>query len=344
VSEPEVVVVGAGAVGLATARALARSGREVAVVEQFREGHDRGSSHGTSRIFRFAYEEPEWVRLAQEALPLWRELEAESGVELLTLPGSLDTGRDPGLVSRALAECGAAFELLEPAEVGRRFGVRVPGPAVLQPDGGVAWAERALGALRREVSVLDETRVVSVAAGDAGVSVETTGGTLEARVVVVCAGAWARDVLASAGIELPVTMTRETVTYFALEGREEPLPSVIDWGVPEGWPGVQLYALEAGGGRLKVGLHRGGVPANPDDVGEPDARAVELAAEWAARVFPLAGAAPLGAETCLYTTTADERFVLERHGRIVVGSACSGHGFKFAPVVGERLADLATTP
>ena len=92
----EVAVVGAGAVGLATARALARGGREVVVVEQFRAGNDRGSSHGSSRIFRLAYEEPEWVRLAQEALPLWRELEAESRLDLLTLPGSLDSGRDPG--------------------------------------------------------------------------------------------------------------------------------------------------------------------------------------------------------------------------------------------------------
>ena len=109
---------------------LEAGGREVIVVEQFRAGNDRGSSHGSSRIFRLAYEEPEWVRLAQEALPLWRELEAESRLDLLTLPGSLDSGRDPGPLCGALERCGASFELLDPPEVEERFGIRLRGPAV----------------------------------------------------------------------------------------------------------------------------------------------------------------------------------------------------------------------
>jgi sarcosine oxidase len=336
----EAVVIGGGAVGLATARALAASGREVLVLEQFRLGHDRGSSHGTSRIFRLAYDEAKWVRLAQQALPLWRELEAESGLELLSLTGSLDTGRDPEPICDALESCDAAFELLEPGEVERRFGIRLREPAIFQPQGGVTWAERALAALSRPVEVLEETRALSLAVRNSTVRVETTHGPVEARVVVVCAGAWSRPLLATAEIELAVAVTRETVAYFALE-TERPVPSVIDWRMAEGWPGVQVYALDGGAGRLKVGLHHAGPAADPDQEGAPNETAVELAAEWAARTYPLAAGDPLSAETCLYTTSADESFVLERQGPIVVGSACSGHAFKFVPALGVRLARLA---
>lgn len=336
----EVVVVGGGGVGLATARELAASGREVLVLEQFRLGHDRGSSHGASRIFRLAYDEAKWVRLAQEALPLWRELEAESGLELLSLPGSLDTGRDSEQVCDALESCGAAFELLEPTEVELRFGISLREPALFQPQGGVAWASRTLSALRGSIDVREETRAMSIAARGSTVRVETTQGPVDALAVVVCAGAWARPLLATVCCNLDVTVTRETVAYFALEA-ERPVPSVIDWRMAEGWPGVQVYALDGGGGRLKVGLHHAGPVADPDQEGAPDEAAVGLAAQWAAQAFSLASEEPLSAETCLYTTTADESFVLERHGPIVVGSACSGHAFKFVPALGRRLAALA---
>jgi sarcosine oxidase len=336
----EVVVIGGGAIGLATARALVGSGREVLVLEQFRLGHDRGSSHGATRIFRLAYDEAEWVRLAQEALPLWRDLEAESGVELLSLSGSLDTGRDPEPICDALQSCDAAFELLEPAAVELRFGIRLREPAVFQPQGGVAWAQRTLSALRGSLDVLEETRAVSLSPSDSTVRVETTKGPIDARAAVVCAGAWARPLLATARLELGVTVTRETVAYFAL-ATDIPFPSVLDWRMAKGWPGVQVYALDGGDGRLKVGLHHAGLGAEPDREGDPDEAAVELAAEWVARTFPLASDRPLGAETCLYTTTVDESFVLERHGPIVVGSACSGHAFKFVPALGVRLAGLA---
>jgi sarcosine oxidase len=338
--QADVVVVGAGVVGLATAWALTRAGHEVVVLEQFRVGHARGSSHGSSRVFRFTYDEESWVRLAQEALPIWRELEAEAGVELLSHPGSLDTGRDPLPLCRALEACCARFEGLQPVEVERRFSVRLTEPAVFQPDGGVAWAERTLEALRNAVKVSQETRAQSLAEDGDSVLVETTAGSVEARAVVVCAGAWARSLLATAGIDLSVRVTRETVAYFALAG-DGPVPSVIDWAVPEGWPGVQVYALDGGGGRLKIGLHHAGREADPDEDGTPDEAAVALAAGWAARTFQLTATDAVGAEACLYTSTADEGFVLERRGRIVVGSACSGHAFKFAPAVGSRLASLA---
>lgn len=337
----EVVVVGAGVVGLATARALERSGRDVVVLEQFAVGHERGSSHGSSRIFRFAYDDPEWVRLAQESLPLWRELEAESGAELLTLSGSIDTGRDPAPLCGALEDRGASFELLEPVDVERRFGFRLPGPAVYQAEGGVAWAERTLAALASRLKIEECEKALALTPGPKGVDVQTASGAVRARAAIVCAGAWARPLLATAGVELPVRVTRETVAYFELDPRPA-LPSLIDWAGTPDYPGVQVYALDAGDGRLKAALHHAGSEADPDELGTPDAAAVASVAGWAAGTFDLASPEPLTAETCLYTSTADESFVLERHGPIVVGSACSGHAFKFAPAIGARLATLAT--
>jgi sarcosine oxidase len=347
----EVVVVGAGVMGLAAARALALRGHDVLLLEQFRIGHARGSSHGSSRIFRLVYEEVDWVELAQETLPLWRELEAEAGVELLRPVGLLDLGRDPARLSAALDERGLAYELLDASEVAARFGIAVDTePILLQPESGVCWASRTLealgrGARRHGARVAEEQRVTSLEPTGQGVRVQTTGGAVDARVVVVTGGAWSRPLLAAAGIHLEVTVTRETAAYFELPG-PRPLPALIEWRRPDAaaWGLARSgppYALPAGDGLLKAALHGTGPEADPDRAGEPDEPSVRFLTEWTARTFGLSPPGPVRAETCLYTSTPDERFVLERRGAIVVGSACSGHGFKFAPAVGERLAALA---
>jgi sarcosine oxidase len=175
--------------------------------------------------------------------------------------------------------------------------------------------------------------------------VVTTGGALDAEAVVVTGGAWSRPLLASAGVELEVTVTRETAAYFELSGPRLPT-ALIDWRPTDAdaWglarPGPP-YALPAGEGLLKAALHGAGPEADPDRAGQPDEASIRFLTEWTARTFGLARAKPVRVETCLYTSTSDERFVLERHGSVVVGSACSGHGFKFAPAIGKRLASLA---
>jgi sarcosine oxidase len=141
-----------------------------------------------------------------------------------------------------------------------------------------------------------------------------------------------------------VVATRETVAYFRLPGAEE-LPSLIDPLVPrpDRLPraGYTSFGLLAPGVGLKAGLHQSGPTSDPEEEGHPDAAVVEWTATWAAHRYRHVDPQPLSADTCFYTTTPDEGFVLERHGRVVVGSVCSGHGFKFAPVVGERLAAMA---
>jgi sarcosine oxidase len=129
-----------------------------------------------------------------------------------------------------------------------------------------------------------------------------------------------------------VWVTRETVAFFEMAERP---PTLVDWGEPT------VYALASPGQGVKAGRHIAGPEVDPDDKGAPDQGSIEIVSEWVSRHYPEASPRPHLAETCLYTNTDDQRFILERHENIVVGSPCSGHGFKFAPLIGERLADLA---
>ena len=314
------------------------------ILEQFELGHARGSSHGSSRIFRLSYPDPHYVRLAQQALAGWRELEDEVGEELIIRTGALDIGRSAHDNAPALAACDVAHKFLSGTQVAARWPIATDPDAValFHPEGGVTRADRAhaafLGSARAAgAEVLEHTRVDALRREAGGVALDTPNGAVHARAVVVTAGAWARALLGPLGVQLDVSPTRETIAYFPLSGADE-LPPVIELG--EG-PGEGAFGLAAPGTGLKAGNHRSGRDADPDAPGEPDQAIVHAAAEWVAQRYPGAGSEPLGAETCLYTNTEDESFVCGRHDRIVVGSVCSGHGFKFAPVTGLQLAALA---
>jgi sarcosine oxidase len=324
----KVAVVGAGIMGSATAHALAHDGHDVTLFEQFQAGHTRGSSHGRSRIVRLAYPELEFVELAKESFAGWRELEQEAGVELLELNGLLELVDDLAQGSSdALDAAGAEYELV-PAEAARsRWPVSVPDgwTALFQPEAGIVRADLAHRAfldraVARGARLREDTRVDSL-------------DELDAEVVVLTAGPWVPQFFP----DLPVRTTRETVAYFQRRG--EPLPSVVQ--LDPVTRGHAMYSLHDPVHGLKAGAHHAGAQVGPDEAGGPDGVLVEQVAEWVARTYPDADPEPVAAETCMYTTTADEHFILERRGRVVIGSACSGHGFKFAPAVGRRLARMA---
>ena len=322
-------VVGAGVMGLATTRALAQRGHDVVLHEQFELGNTRGSSHGASRIFRLSYPEPEWVELAQRAYALWRELEEESGRQLLELEGLVDAERDPAPRLAALRERGVPHEELTAEEARERFGLAYDDleRVVYTADAGISLADEAVRAFA------EGARAAGAEIRE-GARVERLD-DVDGDVVVVTAGGWAPRLLSDAGIDLPAEPARETVAYFALR-EETAVPSVIESLEPK-----EYFALRAPGVGLKAGWHHSGKPTDPDDDGAVDEEVVEVVSQWVARRFPRVDPTPLSAETCIYTNTSDTRFVCETHGRIVVGSACSGHGFKFAPAVGELLANIA---
>ena len=341
VRSADIIIVGAGVMGAATARALRRSGRKVLLLEQFAPGHQRGSSHGRTRIFRFSYPDVDYVRMAQRSLDLWRELERESGERLLETMGAIDLGTGIERNAAALQECGAPFEMLNGRELTRRFPrVSVPASeeALLQPDGGVLAAERSVAAFLRSAvasgaELVEGERVTNLDVECDLVRARTEHAIFEAPVAVVTAGGWARGLLATVGIELPVRVTRETVAFFELLG--DTPPPLVEWGSPS------AYSLPSPGQGIKAAQHIAGPETDPDDEGRPSASSVEIVTEWIQRRFPNTNPTPHRIETCLYTNTEDENFILQRQGPIVIGSPCSGHGFKFAPLIGERLANLA---
>lgn len=342
----DVVVVGAGSMGSATAWWLARRGVDVVLLEQFELGHDRGSSHGETRIFRFAYPEPRYVELAMEALPLWRELEADAGRTLLETTGAVDHG-DPAAIAAtaaALDACGAPYELLTPAEAAERWpAMRFDTAALFHPDGGRCLAGATVAALQERAAahgavVRGGVGPASVSVAGDGVVVRTPGGgSWEARVAVVTAGAWVGRVLDGVAPVHEHVVTREQIQHFAPLD-ETAWPSFIHHRAP--W----TYGLLTPGVGVKVGLHHTGPQVDPDTAAELDDAMATAAADYVRQWFPGLDPTPLARSRCLYTTTPDESFVLERHGPVVVGSPCSGHGFKFTPRIGQLLADLATNP
>ncbi len=320
----KVAVVGAGVMGCAAAWALAARGAEVTLYEQFGAEHTRGSSHGRTRIFRLAYPEELWVELAQEALAGWRELELESGRDVLAPHGLVELCSSVDVSSRdVLAARGIEHKLLDRDEL-RAHRVELPDGwvALWQPDAGVVLADEARHAFLDVAQPNWETqhRVESLDA-------------LDAEVVVVTAGPWITELVP----DLPVRVTRETVAYFARDGT--PVPSVVE--LDDESRRHAMYALHDPKFGLKAGAHHAGHVADPDVEEPADPVIVARIVEWVRERFPDVDPHPVAADSCLYTSTEDESFVLERRGRLVVGSACSGHGFKFAPAVGRRLADLA---
>ena len=342
----DLLVVGGGAMGSATAWWAARSGRDVTLLERHAGHHVHGSSHGRSRIFRLAYADGSYVALAREAFDLWRLLERESGTSLLHVTGGLDHGRPDEVddVERNLAAAGLPYErLTAPAAAERWPALRFDGDAIHQPDAGRLDADTVVTTLHAEAARHGaDVRfgVTAVAARETayGIAITTDRDEeVEARVAVVAAGAWLPGLLRhlpAPGDLPPFRVTQEQPVY---------LPSDAEWPsfIHHRRDGVPYYGLGAPGDGLKVGEHGSGRVVDPDarlGVDEEAVRRVEAyAAEW------LPGATPRAArvDSCLYTTTPDESFVLRRHGPLVVCSPCSGHGFKFVPAVGRTTAGLS---
>lgn len=353
----DVAVIGLGAMGGAALFNLASRGRRVIGIEQFEPGHDKGSSHGESRIIRLSYfEHPSYVPLARRAMEKWRELEALSGQTIFTVTGILEAGYPGCRAVEGSLEASRLHELdhevLSASEINRRFpAFKVPSHwnGLYQPDAGFLRPELAIRqfvglAVSHGAEVRTRTRVLAIEPFSAGVRVKTDAGEIEAGAVIIAAGAWIGDFAPELKPHLKVT--RQVLGWF------EPLqPTFYS---PDRCP-VFFFESEddacygfpdfAGTG-VKTASHREGAylsSANnlAQDGGADDEAQIR---RMLALAMPDANGPLKAMRTCMYTRTPDEDFVIDRSSadpRIVLASPCSGHGFKFASVIGEVLADLA---
>ncbi|HET6215046.1 MAG TPA: N-methyl-L-tryptophan oxidase [Micromonosporaceae bacterium] len=362
---PDVIVLGLGTMGAATAYQLAARGARVLGLDRFVPPHARGAHAGGSRIIRMAYAEgADYVPLVRRAYELWRSVQEAAEVSLLTTTGGLNLGRPTGaLVAGALASArayGLAHEVLDAAEVRRRF------PAFTPDESDVALYEEVAGLVRPELAIAAQLRLAERAGADlrygvpvAGwqatadaVSVQTPDGPVSAGRLVICPGAWAPELLADLGV--PMVVQRRVQHYWQPQGEEYAVGRFPVW-MWEDAAGVTAYGLPAPDSDdpndavrhgVKGAFHVADDPADPNaGAGEATPAEVATIRAWLANRLPgIANSAWLGGKPCLYTLTPDEHFVLGRHpryGNVSVAAGFSGHGFKFAPVVGEILADLA---
>ncbi|MET9218480.1 FAD-dependent oxidoreductase [Streptomyces sp. NPDC008079] len=345
----KVVVVGGGAMGSSAAWHLASRGAEVTLLEQFAPGHDRGSSHGSSRIFRLAYADPFYVGLAVRALPLWRRLQDETGSTVLTLTGAVDHGpaRAVAALRDALRGAGRPSQELTARAAAERWpGLVADTTALFHPEAGRLHADDAVAAFQQAARAKGATvrhgvKVGALRRRGSGAEVVTARDeVIAADAVVVAVGGWAARTLGQVTEgPPPLRVTQEQPVHF-------PAPDAPDWPafIHHGGAGIDeaagVYGLGSADG-VKAGFHGIGPVVDPDDRDRtPDPVVLGRLQEYAARWLPGVDHTRPTPVTCLYTTTPDHDFVIDRVGPFTVLAGFSGHGFKFASVVGEIAADL----
>ena len=361
----DTLVLGLGGMGSAAAYHLAARGQRVLGLEQFTSLHDRGSSHGATRVIRQAYfEHPSYVPLLVRAYELWRDLEQRSGTKLMMLPGGLmlGTAASPVVAGslRSAREHGLAHEFLDPATLRQRYPqFRLPEDTVglFEPTGGLVWCERSVSAhlaaaVQAGADLHFEEPVVRWKAepGGDGVTVVTPRGSYTADRLVLTPGPWAPHVLADLG--LPLQVTRQVLFWF------QPATSVAAFH-PDRFPiyiwqrneREEVYgfpAVDGPEGGVKVAFFHQPrrTVVTPETVDRSVRAEDESELRSALREFlPALDGARVQARVCLYTTTPDLHFVIcthPRHPQVSIACGFSGHGYKFCSVVGEILADLAT--
>ena len=357
----EAIVIGCGGMGSAALRALALKGKRVLGIEQFEPGHHRGSSHGHSRIIRLAYNEhPDYVPLLRRAFELWSDIEVETGQRLFVKTGGLDIGpMDGRVVTGALAACrthSLAHEWMTGSEIHRRFpGVDVPEHygAVFHEEAGYLNPEACIDAMLASAVghgaalKVGETLQTLESLSD-GWDLHTDRGRYTADQVVVTAGAWSQFVLPE--LERLAIPERQVVGWFdSLDPSRfsaEQFPVFIldsPYGEYYGFP------IDESGRGFKIGrFHHLKEEVDPrKSLATPDERDEAVLRQAIEEFFPLAGGKLQRMQTCMFTNSPDGHFIIDRHpdsSNLIVAAGFSGHGFKFACVVGELLAALACDP
>jgi sarcosine oxidase len=353
----DVIVLGTGGVGSAACYSLAKRGVKVLGIDQFPGGHDRGSSHGETRVIRQAYfEHADYVPLLLRAYELWRKLEQETGTDLLQQVGLLQVGPPQGVVVRGVLEAarlhGLKVESLSGEEVPNRF------PGFKVPAGAVGVFEPAAGYLRVEQCVLSHLAAAKTKGTEfrhgitargwrnegSGIAVETDQGDFVANKLVITAGPWAPQILADVGVKLVVR--RKHLYWFPSADRSfheangcptylYELPDGVFYGFPQ-IDELGVKVAEHSGGEVITDPKNDPRPLDPADLARVEA--------FLTQYMPGVGRPMQRRSVCFYTMSPDENFVIDRHPRnenVFFTAGLSGHGFKFTSVLGEVMGDLA---
>jgi sarcosine oxidase len=355
-TEYDVIIAGLGAMGSAAAFHLARAGRRVLGLDRFEPPHMLGSSHGLSRIIREAYfEHPLYVPLVHRAYELWHELEVRTARQLLLQTGGLMLGAPGGVLVRGAQNSATQHHL--PYRVMSATAVREQFPAfelredmvgVWEPRAGVLFPESAIRShleLARELGaeLRFNTPVERWEPRGSGVAVRSGSGAWTARQLLLCAGAWTTSLVPD--LNLPLTVERQVLFWFEPRGRPELFqPQRCPIFICEHAPGRFFYGLPDLGDGVKIGVHHEGAAASPEHLDrEVQEQETEVARTLLRQFLPDAAGALGSAVVCMYTNTPDEHFLLDWHPQcpqVLIASPCSGHGFKFSPVIGELAATL----
>ncbi len=350
----DVIVIGAGSMGMATGYNLAKAGKNVLMLDAFNPPHEKGSHHGETRIIRFAYGEgASYVPFVKRAGELWKELEALTDEALFLQTGVMNVGEETHTfiqnVKKSARLYDLALEQYSAAEAMEKWpGLSLPENfvACFEPTAGVLRVEACIRAYKKlaleaGATLRTNEKVQNIRAGEI-VSVQTTNNIYEAKHLVVTAGAWATELLQTVDITIPVTPTRKTFAWFEADEHlyhEDIFPAYCFEFADSAYYGFP--SIDGAG--LKLGRHDGGDGINPNDPLRPfdEQDAIDLQ-NFINRFMPQHGAMKFG-KPCKYSMTPDEDFIIDflpEHQNIIIAAGFSGHGFKFSSAVGEVLADL----
>jgi sarcosine oxidase len=354
----DVAIVGAGVMGAAAACELAREGASVALIDQSLMPNPRAASIDHSKVFRFAYPDPFYVKLAVDALKRWREIESASGARLITQTGALLLGNhEPSFESEcfdAMRSLELETDKLDSTQLSIRFPQFNSGAvdyAVYDPSGAILHAETAVRALiqlarERRVEIVEGQRVIDVKQSGSSLSAVTEfGREIRCKGALIASGPWSRKLVPF--LEHSLTTTRQEIVYF------EPKPSDLSFEQSEfpiflelgsGFYGFPIHHA----GAMKIANHHKGVEVDPnaaeDQVGEVF---VQRCRNFFSQFIPgLADARVRETRTCIYNNTPDDDFIIDWHpelDRVLIVTGFSGHGFKFGPTIGRIGAELLMT-
>lgn len=353
----DVIVIGAGSMGMAAGYYLSREGKKTLLLDSFQPPHNRGSHHGETRIIRYAYAEgEEYVPFILKARELWSDLEKETGKQLFLQTGVLNVGYEKSpFIQNIIASSNnysLPLEVMEASEVNRRWrGISLSNDTIgcFEPTSGVLKCEECIEAYRElavtyGAAILTNSEVKEISVKDKHITIKTSSKTLSADSLVVAAGAWSGKLLSMLDLDLPLHPVRKTFAWYDCNEKmynHHDFPAFAfdtSNGLYYGFPSIDRSGL-------KIGRHDGGEEINPDKPLDGFGELTEDEADieqFLSHYMPAGNQLKYG-KTCMYTLTPDEKFIIDLHPKytnIAIAAGFSGHGFKFSSAVGNVLSDL----